>query len=404
MWPTKYKPKRLGEVVNQREAKEKLLRWLRSWRTGKKAALLYGPPGNGKTCTVEALAKEMNFDLLEMNASDVRTKERIERIIGRAIRESTLFGTIGRIILIDEVDGLEAMYDRGGTRAIIKIIQESIYPVILTANDPWDRRLYDIRKMCDLIEFRKVPQRDIVKRLDYICRMEGVKADFRVLQAIAARNEGDLRGAILDLETVAQGKIRVTLDDLEVLGRRERETDIFRALSGIFKSTSAFSAKLSITDVDMDPDEIFWWIEENIPNEYEKTEDIAKAYEAIAIADIFRSRVIKRQNWRMLAYMIDLMTAGVSQAKKEPYRKFTRYKRPERLKFLSGTIAERRELQEVLRKLSSRLHCSTRKVKTEFLPFLLFIMNKKHGYVEKLAKALNIDKKKIETLRISFRS
>ncbi|OYT45576.1 hypothetical protein B6U84_02025 [Candidatus Bathyarchaeota archaeon ex4484_40] len=402
MWTVKYKPRSLSEVADQREAKNKLLSWLKAWRPGGKAALLYGPPGNGKTCTVEALAAEMGFDLIEMNASDVRTRERIERTVGRAIKMASLTGARGKIILIDEVDGLGTSEDRGGLGAIRKIIKESSFPVILTANDPWDRKLYEVRKLCEMINFRPVPLRDMVKRLDYICRMEGVKADFKVLHAIATRNKGDMRGAILDLETVAQGKIRVTLEDLEVLGYREVETDIFKVLSGIFKSTSALSARLSINEADMEPDEIFWWIEENIPNEYERPEDIARAYEALAKADVFRSRVVKRQNWRMMGYMIDLMTAGVSQAKEKPYRKFTRYQRPERLRFLSGTMVERRSLQEVLGRLASRLHCSTRKVKTEFLPFLLYIMERKPEFAKRLASALNLEEDEIKMLHTSY--
>jgi len=194
----------------------------------------------------------------------------------------------------------------------------------------------------------------------------------------------------------------VTLEDLEVLGYREVETDIFKVLSGIFKSTSALSARLSINEADMEPDEIFWWIEENIPNEYERPEDIARAYEALAKADVFRSRVVKRQNWRMMGYMIDLMTAGVSQAKEKPYRKFTRYQRPERLRFLSGTMVERRSLQEVLGRLASRLHCSTRKVKTEFLPFLLYIMERKPEFAKRLASALNLEEDEIKMLHTSY--
>ncbi|KYH40029.1 MAG: hypothetical protein AYL32_013820 [Candidatus Bathyarchaeota archaeon B26-2] len=402
MWTVKYKPRRLSEVADQREAKDKLLRWLKAWKPGEKAALLYGPPGNGKTCTVEALAAEMGLELLEMNASDVRTRERVERVIGRAIKMASLLGAKGKIILIDEVDGLGAADDRGGIRAVMKIIRESAFPVVLTANDPWDRKLYEVRRMCQMIPFKRVPVRDIVKRLDQICRMEGVRADFNVLHMIATRNKGDVRGAILDLETVAQGKIRVTLEDLDVLGDRERETDIFRVLSSIFKSTSALSAKLSIDEVDMNPDEVFWWVEENIPNEYENPEDLARAYEALAKADIFRSRVVKRQNWRMLGYMIDLMTAGVSQAKEKPYRKFTRYQRPKRLRFFSETIVERKSLREVLSRLASCLHCSTRKVKTEFLPFLRYIIRQKPDFAEKLASALNLEEDEIDILRVFY--
>ena len=398
MWTIKYKPKSLNEVADQKEAKLKLIRWLDSWKPGGRAALLYGPPGNGKTCTVEALATERNLDLIEMNASDVRSRDRVERVLGRGVRVAPLFGARGRIILIDEVDGLQASADRGGVRAIMNIIKESAFPVILTANDPWSRSLYQLRGMCELIEFRKVPIRDVVKRLDYICRMEGIRADLKVLHAIAARNQGDMRAAIIDLEAVAEGKRQITMDDLEALGFREREASIFEALRGIFKSRSALSARLAVNDLDMDPMELFWWIEQNIMNEYEKPEDLARAYEALAKADLFRSRIIRRQNWRMQGYMIDLMTAGVSQAKDEPYRKFTKYQRPDRLSFLSTTMVEREHLRKVLSKLATRLHCSTRKVKSEFIPYILYLMREKPDFTKKLASSLNIEEDELKIL------
>ncbi|RLI14250.1 MAG: replication factor C large subunit [Candidatus Hecatellales archaeon] len=403
MWTVKYKPKRLAEVADQAEAKEKLLKWFEKWKPGRKAALLYGPPGNGKTCTVEALAAEKGLDLLETNASDVRSESKIERFLGRGVREASLLGTRGKIILIDEIDGMEASADRGGARAILRIIRESAFPVVLTANDPWDRSLYEVRGLCELIEFRKVPIRDAVKRLEYICGREGIKADPKVLHALAEKNQGDLRGAILDLETIAQGRKQVTLEDLEVLGKREKEADIFAALRGVFKSHSALSAKHAVSSVDMDPSEIFLWIEQNLANEYEKPEDLARAYEALAKADVFRSRIIHRQNWRMLAYMVDLMTAGVSQAKKEAYRKFTRYQRPEKLSFYSKTMRTRARVNQVLRRIASRLHCSTRKVKTEFLPYLFFLMKREEGFTGRLASALNLSEDELEMLSSFYR-
>ncbi len=399
MWTVKYKPKNLGEVVDQTEAKEKLLRWFKNWKPGGKAALLYGPPGNGKTCTVEALALEKGLDLLETNASDVRSENKIERFLGRSVKEASLFKVGGKIILVDEVDGLEASVDKGGMRAILRIIKESAFPVVLTANDPWDRKLYEIRNFCELIEFRKIPIRDIVRRLEYICKSEGIKADLKILHMIAEKNQGDLRGAILDLETIAQGKNQITFEDLEVLGKRERETDIFEALKNIFKTHSAISAKLSVSNVDMDPSEIFWWIEQNVANEYEKPEDLVKAYEALARADLFRSRIIHRQNWRMQAYMVDLMTAGVSQAKKETYRKFTRYQRPERLSFYSKTMIERGKLNNALKRIALKLHCSTRKVKTEFLPYLLYLIKQKKEFKDKLASTFNLTEEEINLIK-----
>ena len=52
----------------------------------KKAAFLYGPSGCGKTILVKALAKKHNLELIEVNASDYRTKEQIEEKVGNATR------------------------------------------------------------------------------------------------------------------------------------------------------------------------------------------------------------------------------------------------------------------------------------------------------------------------------
>ena len=94
----------------------------------------------------------------------------------------------------------------------------------------------------------------------------------------------------------------------------------------------------------------------------------------MALADLFRARIAKEQDWRFLKYMIELMTAGVALSKKEMYRKFTKYKYPSKLMILGKTKLERREEKERLLKLSKELHCSTRKIREEFLPFLKIFM------------------------------
>lgn len=367
-WTEEYQPKKVSEVVGQKKAVEQFLNWLRKWKPGSKAALFYGPAGVGKTCLVYALAKEKNYELIEMNASDFRTAQQIKEVIGQSAKQESLFKR-KKIFIIDEIDGL-ASEDRGGTKEIIKIIKESHFPIVLTANDPYNPRLRSLRNYCQLIRFGKVFYWDIIKRLQYICEKEGIKCEKEVLKLLAKRSEGDLRSAINDLESLARGKKEIKVKDLEALGLRERETNIFDALKMIFKSKSALAAKLSIQSVDKDLDEIFWWIEQNIINEYEKPEEIAKAFDALSKADLFRQRIKSRQNWKFKKYMIDLMTAGVALAKKEMYRKFSKYQYPGKIRYLADTKFERREEKERLLELAKELHCSTKKVKEEFLPFM----------------------------------
>jgi len=367
-WTEKYTPKKVAEVIGQNKAVDQFLTWYRSWRPGKKAALFHGPAGTGKTCLIEALGKERNLEVIEMNASDYRTAKQIKEVIGQSMRQKSLFKK-SKIFMIDEIDGIAGREDRGGTGEIIKIIKESLYPIVITANNPWNPKLRSLRAYCQLIQFGKVRYWDLIKRLQFICEKEGLKCDREVLGQLAKRSGGDLRSAINDLETLARTKREIKSKDLETLGMREKETSIFDVLRMIFKTKTALAAKLSIQNVDKDPDEIFLWVEQNIINEYEKSEEIAKAYNMLSRGDIFMQRIKRRQNWKFQKYMIDLMTGGVAVSKKEMYRKFTRYQYPDRMKFLGRTKVKRREEKEQLLELSKQLHCSTKKIREEFLPF-----------------------------------
>jgi len=76
-WSVKHKPKSLADIVGNADAIEKLVDWTKSWEKGipkKRAAFLYGPPGVGKTVTVEALAHDHRLEFVEKNASDYRTE------------------------------------------------------------------------------------------------------------------------------------------------------------------------------------------------------------------------------------------------------------------------------------------------------------------------------------------
>jgi len=368
MWIVKYRPKSLKEFINQEEAKKKFIEWYKNWKPGK-AALLYGPPGTGKTCFVEAFARDNNLELLQINASDKRDYQSIRKFFGESSRTLSIFGK-KRIFLIDEVDGISGFQDRGGVSEIIKIIQESKFPIVLTANDPFEPKLKELRNYCEMIEFKRLGIYDISKKLFEILEKEGIKYDKEVVLEIARRNNGDLRGAINDLEIICRGKKEIKKEDLEVLGFRDREQQIFEALKILFKTKSPMAAKMSIANLDMEPEEIFYWIEENIANEYEKIEEIANAYNFLSLADIFRKRIMSRQNWRFLVYMNDLMTIGVALSKKEMYRKFTKYRPPSILKLLAQTKSQREEEKLKYKKLSEELHCSVRKIKTEYLPYL----------------------------------
>ncbi|MEM1684563.1 MAG: replication factor C large subunit, partial [Nanopusillaceae archaeon] len=286
MWIKKYAPKNSYEIVNQSDAISEIKDFILKKYKDKKGLLLYGPPGTGKTCSVYAIANELNYEVVEINASDFRTAKVIHERLDEAIKGKTFFYK-GRIILIDEIDGLAGFYDKGGIGAIINIIEESKWPVILTANDPWDPKFKKLRDMCKLVEFKKLSTTDIFKALKRISLAEKLDVDDEVLKSLAQRSQGDMRSAINDLQTLSNLGKRITMSDLVILGYRDREIQIFQALGQFFKSTTLNSAKNIFMNLDMDPEEIEAWIEENIANEYENIDEIFEAYDWMSKARIF---------------------------------------------------------------------------------------------------------------------
>lgn len=375
LWTEKYKPKSIKEIVGQEKHISEILKWIDSWKPGK-ALLISGPPGVGKTVSVEVIAKENGLDLLRLNASDERSSEKIEKFLSDSSRTLSLFKK-GKLILLDEIDGISPQ-DKGAVTSIIKIIKTSKYPVILIANDPWIPKLRGLREHIKMIKFGKIHSVSIEKRLKEICEKEGIKVFGNTLKHLSKWSQGDLRSAILDLQTIAAGRKEIRPEDLEILGYRERTSGIFDILPIIFKSRSLNASRKAIQSSDKDPDEIFLWIENNMHLEIPK-EKLPEAFDLLSRADIFRNLVIKQQNWRFKGYMIDLMS-GVSVIKGEshaPVKGFILYQSPQRIAWLGKTKSRREAINSLCRKLGEVLHTSTGVVKREYLPYLKILAKTK---------------------------
>ncbi|MEM3725876.1 MAG: replication factor C large subunit, partial [Candidatus Bathyarchaeia archaeon] len=278
-WTVKHKPKTTAEIVGNPESIKKLVDWIKSWDKGtpkKRAAFLYGPPGVGKTVTVEALANDFKMEFVEKNASDYRTEEAVKRFAGLASQYGSLFGR-KRIILLDELDGLTGTADKGGVKAITEIVRTAQCPVVLIANNAYDPRFTNLRNYCLLIEFKKPSASEVMKHLKRICEREGIKAEENALKFIAQRSEGDVRSAVNDLQALAQGKKKLTYDDVSWLGYRDRQETIFNVLRMIIYGKTCAGAKNAVDMADVDVDMLFEWIYENVPAHLTDTHDLAKA-------------------------------------------------------------------------------------------------------------------------------
>ena len=359
-WVDKYKPETSSDIIGHNSVIEKLKQWIPNWKKGDKCILMYGPPGYGKTAIASALAKDFNMDIFEMNASDDRTASAIKKVLTPAIKQGSLFGR-KRLIVVDEVDGLSG-FDRGAVTELQKIMEQTRFPIIFLANDAYDVRIKTLRQKCELIQLRKVPYTSITKRLLEICEKENVEADPLIVKQIALSAAGDIRSAINDIETISCGHGKIV--DSSVLGFRERGKNIFDVMKIVFRASEMKTAIESMYQCDKDSNEIFWWVEQNICNEFKDPREIAAAYEILSKADLFRGRIMKNQNYRFAKYMVDML-ASISSVRIRKPSGFVMYKPSDRILIMGRTKAMRKAREERYSELGSYMHCSKKKVASQ---------------------------------------
>lgn len=398
-WTIKYRPKKSSEIKGQIDAVKSLKDFVENFRKKKKkAVILYGPSGNGKTCSVHAIAEELGLEILEVNASDFRNKDKIDASIGQASKQMSLFGK-SKLLLVDEIDGLSGREDRGGVAAIAKVIDESSFPVILTSNNPFEHKFSTLRKRCDLIQFDSLDHNIIYDTLKDICKKEKLKYEDQALKSLARRESGDLRGAITDLQLISAGEKEITQKSLEQLGDRMKMESMLQALVKVFKTTDPKIALTAFDNVDEDFDKIFLWIDENLPYEYEDPEDLANAYNYLSKADVFKRRIRRWQHWRFLVYINSFLTAGIATAKKEKYKKFIKYKPTSRILKLWWAKQKNMKKKAICQKIAEKTHSSSKRVYRDVFPYFSHMFKHNKALAKNFMEEFDLSKEEVAWLK-----
>ena len=395
LFTTKYQPKNSDQVFGQQKAVEELKDFITNYKSKKqRAALVYGPIGNGKTSSVYALARELNYDLLEINSSDLRNQDAMKSFLGSALGQQSLFFK-PKLILIDEIDNISGVKDRGAIPALVKAIEKSTFPVILTANDPYSSKFKALRKACQMVEFHTLQYRTISHALQWVAQQEGIEYEEKAINSLARQVGGDLRGALIDFQISSSNKSFV-FDDLTSLSDRKRTESIMNALSIILKSSSVENALPALDDVALPLNEVFLWLDENMPKEYLDPKSLARAYEHLSRADVFNGRIRRQQHWRFMVYVYNLLTAGISSAKEERNKNFVSYKQTMRLLKIWQAKMRNAKKKEIAEKLALATHTS-KKVAIEQIPYFQQIF--KNSNSVKLGQELNLDEEEIDWLK-----
>src|SRR3989338_1997526 len=394
-WSVKYQPPRLSGMVGNKENIAELVKFISTYKRGGKGFALEGPTGTGKTAAVIALAAELDLELVEMNASDVRNEKGISSTAGQASKQMSLFAK-GKIILLDEADSVSVTKDRGAPSAIADLIEQSAFPVILTATNLDESKFSAIRKKVKRLSWKQPNSDEIAIVLERIAKEESLDIEKDVFKSLALRSNGDIRAAVTDLQILATKK-KITKADLDSLGERNTHSALKTLLIKVFKNSDPKIALQAMDEANEDPDEAMLWIDENLPYEY-RVKDLSDAYDFLSRADVYKGRIRKQQHWRYLVYIIAFMTAGVAISKTKKNPAMREYKRAERL--LAIWIANNRgaSRKQLAKALAPHLHASAKELFTIAMPYLKELARKDRNFATKLKERYKLEDEQIDYL------
>ncbi|KAL3690417.1 hypothetical protein R1sor_016726 [Riccia sorocarpa] len=431
-WPAKHAPKTTVDIIGNQGIVKQLRDWLQSWEANfghpvvkggkgkkrvaaststdvKKAVLLSGTPGIGKTTTARLVCKELGYETLEVNASDARGKSdsnvkkgmdgRTANTIKEMVNnESICFTGKGLVhaqksaLIMDEVDGMSGG-DRGGVADLIASIKSSRVPIICICNDRYSQKLKSLLNYCLVLNYRKPTKQQMAKRLTQIAKSEGLQVADNTLEEIAERSNGDMRTSLNQLQYMSLRSSALSFGDVHARLVASAKDEAISPFSAAEKLLGFDGRNLRMDQrVDMhmaDPDLVPLIVQENYlnytPSAASKDstglmhmDRAAHAAMSIAEGDIVNGQIRRRNQWQLSqtsAFLASIIPAALMQGQRKEFEggryNFNRF--PAWLGKQSNYKKKVRLLEDVhIHLLASRICEPTREsIRLNYVPVLL---------------------------------
>ena len=363
MWSEKYRPKNLLDMVGNEEARESFVEWLGKWIKGSKPILLVGPPGIGKTTLATLCARQFGYDLIGLNASDVRSKQRIQDVLGPVLGNASVLGKA--MIFVDEVDGIHGRSDYGGVETLVDILKEPTVPIVLAANSDRTDKMKSIKKATKTIQLRPIPPRLLRLYLETILKKEGASLGIGTILKLVIQSRGDIRSMLNSAQALVTGFEPQTEKSFVTM-------DVEESVNAFFKAKSVDEARAVLYSLRIDPREkIDAFYSSVITSELAK-EDLQKMLEVISEADMIYGKIIRNQEWRLLRYLDSILLGLYKEGTAARYSQFN----------LSWPLLNRlrwdgKAIRGLALSLAKKMHVSRSDFATYYFPFLLFCTKNK---------------------------
>ncbi|MBL6681433.1 MAG: DNA polymerase III subunit gamma/tau [Flavobacteriaceae bacterium] len=201
----KYRPSTFEDVVGQQHVTRTLINSIKENKIPS-ALLFCGPRGVGKTSSARIFAKEINnyskedelsFNIFELDAASNNKADDIRDLIEK-VRIPPQKGKY-KVYIIDEVH----MLSKHAENAFLKTLEEPPpYVVFILATTEKNKILPTIISRCQIYDFNRIKELEIVEYLNQICKKENIDFELPALNLIAKKSDGSMRDSLTILDRV----------------------------------------------------------------------------------------------------------------------------------------------------------------------------------------------------------
>ncbi|KAJ1791435.1 DNA replication factor C complex subunit Rfc1, partial [Coemansia sp. RSA 2399] len=355
LWTEKYKPTKLKDLCGHRSNADMIIQWLGWWASGtipeKRAVLISGPPGIGKTTTAHLVAKLAGFDVLELNASETRSKNALKSILGSAVGNRSMLefdrkkirqmeaeqetqqendaglqqaltssGAKRLAIIMDEVDGMSGG-DRGGTAELIQLVKRTKVPIICICNDRQSTKVRSLANHCEDIKFRRPTEQQMRARLNTIAFREGLTLGPNAIAQLVQSTHNDIRQIINLMSSYALNKASMSYLEskaFSTLNKKQVSVGPFdvigKYLNGMENAGMSFADKLDLYYSDFSIVPLF--VQENYidngrgSSDLDTLDNLSRAADLISESDIVDNKLRGSQQWGLMPLHAALSCVG----------------------------------------------------------------------------------------------
>jgi replication factor C large subunit len=399
MWSEIYRPSRIQEMVGNEDARLSSVKWLLEWVIGSKPLLLIGPPGVGKTSLVHILARQFNYDLIELNASDNRNREDLENRIIPILNNASLLGrTI--LLFLDEVDGISGRQDAGGLEFLIALAKDPTIPIIMAANSR-DVRMKELARVCKVIEFNYIPSRLLMIFLQHILNKEQKKLRLAEKVSLINNSQGDIRSLLNNAQSKSAGYDAVKTANFEI--------NISNALNGYFSTSDIEDAKVFLLRADavyidprfgLSPEErrkdMINAIFSSVVSSRISLDSLTSILNTLSKVDLIVGRIGKARNWRLMKYINDILAYSLFKYTSNRGIKYSQYSLI--WPIMGPIFARSQSVKRLISELSQEVHTSQSTFGSMYLPYVIKALIDNKQDPKEFARIMNLDEKSGETL------